>query len=81
MDLTSLLAESNAPDAVVLEAVELTALKAVTRELGSGDVPPAIHRFIVDEFERASGADDAPLQPRAEAMQITDAFFRRVVGS
>lgn len=80
MDLASLLAESEAPDTVVREAAELTALKAVTRELGSGDVPTAIRAFIVDEFERASGADDAPLQPRAEAMQVTDEFFRGMIG-
>jgi uncharacterized protein len=79
MNLATLLTESDAPAAVMREAAELTALKAVTRELGTGAVPPAIRRFIADEFDRASGADDAPLQPRADAMRVADEFFRRVV--
>jgi uncharacterized protein len=79
MDLSTLLSESDAPDAVVREAGELIALKAVTHELGSGEVPPAIRAFIVNEFERASGADEAPLQPRLHATEIADAFFRRAI--
>jgi hypothetical protein len=79
MELTALLREGDAPDAVVQEAVDLIALKAVTHELGTGQAPPAIRAFIVDEFERASRADDVPPQPRAMATQIADAFFRRTI--
>lgn len=79
MDLGTLLIESEAPNDVATQATELTALKAVTRELGTGEVPPAIRAFIVNEFERASGADDAPLQPRAAATAIADSFFRQTI--
>lgn len=80
MDLPTLLAECDAPPLVARETAELTALKAVTRELGVGEVPPSIRAFIVEELELAAGADDMELQPRAEARGLADEFFRSEVG-
>jgi predicted nucleotidyltransferase len=76
MDLPTLLAECDAPAQVIGATAALTALKAVTRELGVGEVPPSIRAFVVEELERASGADDAALQPRTDARGLADEFFR-----
>lgn len=72
MDLPTLLAECDAPALVVRETSELTALKAVTRELGVGPVPESIRQFIVEELDLAAGADEAELQPRVEAGVLAD---------
>lgn len=53
MNLQALLAECEPPTDVVREVEELLAMKSVTREIGRGEVPPAIARFINEEFQRA----------------------------
>lgn len=79
MTLPEALAESDAPAVVVDEAGRLIQLKAVTKELGRGEVPPAIARFVEDQFERAARYDDADPRPRASAIARCDTFFRAVV--
>lgn len=71
MNLTQLLAEAP-PDADVADAVgELTALKAATRELGSGPVPEPIRRFVGQwltadvESWFGAGTDPGPARARA----------------
>jgi predicted nucleotidyltransferase len=53
MNLQALLEECEPPVDVVAEVADLLALKAVTREIGRGEVPRAIHRFVNEEFQRA----------------------------
>jgi predicted nucleotidyltransferase len=80
MNLTELLEQAEPPADVVAETAELLAKKAVTRELGTGVVPPAISRFVEREFalaydlyEHADGAvSDA-------SRDLASEFFRHAV--
>jgi len=78
MDLACLLEEGEAPDAVVRAARDLVALKAVSREMGSGTVPEPLGRFVADELRRAADA-----RSRADARPTvrteTAAYFRSAV--
>jgi len=77
MNLHDLLAETEVADAVLRETAELTALKAVTSEMGRGTVPPAIAAFVIAEFERAEAdVDGAELLPRTETTARVDEYFR-----
>ena len=77
MDLPTLLAECDPPSAVVDETTELTALKAVTRELGVGSAPAAIARFIAEEFELATSLyEDAYFEPTLDVAAAADEYFR-----
>ncbi|MFF3064008.1 DNA polymerase beta superfamily protein [Oerskovia sp. NPDC057915] len=90
MDLRTLLVQGEAPD-VLREAVdELVALKAVTREMGSGAVPEVVSRFVSDELglaladgagsgARAEPRDPAPGRPRSEAREQAAELFRSAV--
>jgi predicted nucleotidyltransferase len=53
MHFPTLMAECDPPAEVASIAADLIALKAVTRELGSEPLPPAIAAFIDAEFARA----------------------------
>lgn len=80
MDLATLLAESDPPSDVVERTLELLALKAVTRELGTGAVPPAILGFIDNELSTARSLyADAPVDARSDAVALGEAFFLRVL--
>lgn len=75
MDLPTLLRESTAPDDVRDAVTELIALKAVTRELGAGEPPAIVSRFIDDELDRAAGferwrseRDGATVRERADRL-------------
>ncbi len=76
MDLPTLLAESSVPEAVREAAAELILVKARTRELGHGEPPAVLARFVADELERARSFDDLPPENRsAEARERADAYF------
>lgn len=82
MELGTLLAESDPPADLLRETEDLLARKLVTRELGTGVTPPAIARFIDDEFTRAHELyEHAELRPTASKRAAADAFFRRIVTS
>jgi predicted nucleotidyltransferase len=77
MNLHDLLAETEVADSVLRETAELTALKAVTSEMGRGTVPPAIAAFVIAEFERAEAdVDGADLLPRSETTARVNEYFR-----
>ncbi|MDX6359729.1 MAG: uncharacterized protein QOH37_2783 [Nocardioidaceae bacterium] len=82
MRLQELLASSQPPADVVEAADRLVAAKARTRELGSGEVPPVLRRFVEDELALAAPYDDAGAVP-AERVEQTRAraaaYFRTAV--
>jgi uncharacterized protein len=85
MDLVALLAQSDA-SAALREAVdELVALKAVTREMGTGAVPEIVSRFVTDELGLAAQAvpagagREASVDGRADARARAADFFRSAV--
>jgi uncharacterized protein len=80
MDLPTLLAESSAGVDVNDAAGELIAAKAVTRELGQGDPPEVLVRFVADELARAEASDgEVRANERPEARTRADQFFRAEV--
>ncbi len=90
MDLRTLLAQGEATVGLRDAVEELVALKAVTREMGSGAVPEVISRFVADELELArqvgawSGASAGTGEPtvtgdRTEARERAAEFFRSAV--
>lgn len=79
MNLQALLAECEPPPGVVEASSALTALKAVSREMGVGEVPASIARFVREEFALAEQFDDASPEPRAERAALADEFFRSLL--
>lgn len=80
MTLDEALDGSTASAEVRDEVARLVELKAVTRELGRGEVPAPIARFIEAEFARATERyDDAEPRPRADAIRACEEFFRATV--
>ena len=68
------------PTDVRAETAELLEKKAVTRELGLGTVPPAIARFINDEFELAyEEYEHADGSVSEESRELASAYFRSAV--
>jgi uncharacterized protein len=80
MDLPTLLAESDPPAAVARAAADLIERKAVTRELGAGEPPEVLQRYVDDELARAAGREPLPRTDRAAAWEAADAFFLRLTG-
>jgi predicted nucleotidyltransferase len=80
MHFPTLMAECDPPKDVVAITEDLTARKAVTRELGDTALPEPIARFIDEEFEIARRQFEAsPVAITHEAKQDADAFFRATV--
>lgn len=82
MHFPTLLRESDVPPDVAAITADLIARKAETRELGTAPLPPAVERFIDEEFAIASAT--LPIRPRtisAEAKFDADALFRWSVGA
>lgn len=81
MSLADALSGSDAPPEVVAETHALVTVKAATKELGRGPVPPAIASFIETEFAKAAERwDQAEPRPRSDAIIACEEFFRRTVG-
>ena len=77
MDLPTLMAQVEVADDVRAAVDEAVARKAVTRELGTGDVPAPLLAFVDDELGRA---DEAPPHPQdASARARATEVFREVV--
>jgi predicted nucleotidyltransferase len=77
MALPTLLAESDVSEEVHRAALELIALKAETRELGTAPAPAVLQRFIAAQLEHAEHFES---EPGANAIDRTralaDAFIR-----
>lgn len=65
MDLPILLRESTAAESVRDAATELIAVKSTTRELGAGQAPALLQRFVDEELARAEGVRDASAPARS----------------
>ena len=80
MHFLTLMEESDPPPDVLATARELIRLKAETRELGSGPLPPEIETFVDGEFAaaRAMLPDRSP-RPSPEAKAAAEALFRATV--
>jgi len=78
MDLPTLLAEVDVPAELVDVVEEAVARKAVTRELGTGDVAAPVLAFVDAELDRADDLPDAPADPAA-GQAASAAFFRSAV--
>lgn len=82
MHFPTLVRESDVPPDVAAITADLIARKAQTRELGTALLPPAIERFIDEEFAVASAT--LPIRPcmiAAEAKFDADALFRWSIGA
>jgi predicted nucleotidyltransferase len=80
MHFMTLMEESDPPAEVLATARELIRLKAKTRELGSGPLPPEIEAFVDGEFAEARAIlpEQAPrLSPEAKA--AAEVLFRATV--
>lgn len=81
MELSTLLAEGDNADDVLEAADELIAVKARTREMGTGAPPALLEQFVTTQLERAEHfemwvGDLNPTRSRARA----DEFFRSHLG-
>lgn len=80
MDLPTLLAHTQVPADVEAIAHDLVALKAVTRELGVGEVPVALRTYISDSLaDGLSRFESRDLRDEAAIREIAADFFRRTV--
>ncbi len=60
MNLDELLAETPVPDDVLAEITALREAKAITRELGTATVPPAVSAWIETTFDAVDDTHQAP---------------------
>ena len=80
MDLPTLLAECDPPADVVGDITELLALKAVTRELGTGQIVPSIGRFILEQYELGDRLyENANTSVSADATALANEYFRGAI--
>lgn len=77
MHLPTLMAECDPPVDLVETVEELRALKAMTREMGKGAMPPSILSFIEAEFAAADPGERSFIPRSAEAEQAADELFAR----
>ena len=76
MDLPTLLAEGDVDDEVREAAHELIAVKAQTRELGTGTPPAVLARFVTAELDRAAHFESAaPERDPAVTRALADQYF------
>jgi predicted nucleotidyltransferase len=79
MELMAALEDGDAPAEVRAASADLIALKAVTHELGDGEVPDVLARFVDAELTRAERFESAVHPDSAEARKLCETFFERVV--
>jgi predicted nucleotidyltransferase len=75
MHFPTLFAECAPPAELSAIVDALIARKAVTRELGSEPLPPAVAAFIDAEFTRAAETFEKPVQRTEESKERAEAFF------
>lgn len=78
MHLPTLMAECDPPGDLVETVEELRALKAMTREMGKGTMPPSILSFIETEFAAADPGERSFIPRSADAERAADELFARV---
>ena len=79
MHFPTLLAGCDVPTPVQVIVDELIAMKAVTRELGTGELPAVLAQFIDAEFQvAASRFDFSPHPVKPEAQRDAQRFFLEV---
>jgi len=80
MHFQTLLGECDAPDDVRALVLDLIAKKAVTRELGAGELPAPIASFIDAEFAAAHALlKEGPHPASAEAIADAQRFFHEAL--
>lgn len=80
MHFPTLMEEADPPAAVLATAGDLIRLKARTRELGSGPLPPEIEAFVDGEFEAARAALPEQVQRLSpDAKAAAEELFRATV--
>lgn len=79
MNLVELLDEAPPPEQVREAVDRMVAAKAVTRELGSGSVDPAVARWVTDQLEDARGRYDRARAVTAGRRHDAAAAFRELV--
>jgi len=76
MHFPDLMAQIDPPEPVVRLVEHLISQKSVTRELGEGEMPEPIGRFIDAEFAAAKASfDDQPAPLSTEAISDAQSFF------
>lgn len=76
MNLRELLDQCEPDPQLARDVDDLIALKAVTRELGTGEVPASIRGFVVEEFELADATyADAQASDRSAARVVAQHWF------
>lgn len=78
MHLPTLMEQCDPPEQLAALVAELRALKAATREMGTGQIPSALLDFIEDEFGAVEIIDRSSIPRSAEAAREADALFSRV---
>jgi hypothetical protein len=80
MHFMTLMEQSNPPPEVLATARDLVRLKARTRELGGGPLPPEIEAFVDGEFAAARAVlPERVSRPSPEAKAAAEALFRGTV--
>jgi predicted nucleotidyltransferase len=80
MHFPALMAQCDPPRDVAAITEDLTARKAVTRELGDTALPEPIARFIDEEFEAARRVfETGPVAITEDSKRDADVFFRQTV--
>lgn len=79
MDLLTLLAEGDVSPGLRVAVDDLVALKAVTREMGAGRVPPVVVRFVEEELALAAAVAPGESRSTEGARARAGEFFRSAV--
>jgi uncharacterized protein len=79
MNFLTLCAQSDLPADTAREIAVMIETKAITRELGEGEVPPALRKLIEDEILEAEKGLGAVLSPTDGQIALANAFFRRCI--
>ncbi len=82
MNLVECLAGAAIPDDARREIEDLIALKAITREMGSGSIPPGIAGFLEQRYghhEMNPAVTDRDKEQAARNRMAAESFYRRTV--
>lgn len=78
MHLPTLMEQCDPPEELAVQVAELRHLKAASREMGKGQIPPALLEFIEEEFGAVGIMDRSSVPRSVEAAREADALFARV---
>lgn len=78
MHLPTLMEQCDPPAELAALVAELRHLKAATREMGTGPMPPALLDFIEQEFGAVEVVDRSSIPRSVEADREADALFARI---